>query len=162
MPNNPIIVIKRDHQGKEVWRYEGQILYSTPWGVLLEALFNRDDLPFHGLIFKHHDRFEELYLHDRWFNIFAIHDKDTKELKAWYCNVTRPAIFESKRLMYDDLALDLLVFPTGRQIVLDQDEFEQLSLSDQEIVFAKKGLKELQELFRNPAQMNFKQLLEQD
>ncbi len=32
-------------------------------------------------------------------------------------------------LSYVDLALDLLVFPDGRQFVLDEDEFLKLDLS---------------------------------
>jgi hypothetical protein len=162
MKNNPVTVIKRNHQGKEVWRYEGQILHCNPKGMLIEAFFNRDDLPFHGVIFKQHDRFEELYLRDHWFNIFAIHDRDTQELKAWYCNVTRPTIFKHHLIMYDDLALDLLVFPTGRKMVLDQDEFEELALSEREIVAAQAGLHELLSLFKNPAHFSFEQLLGRD
>ena len=33
---------------------------------------------------------------------------------------------EASQIRYVDLALDLLVFPDGRQLVLDEDEFEAL------------------------------------
>jgi len=157
-----ITVIKRNHLGQEVWRYEGHILKENPKGILIEALFNRDDLPFHGLVFKRNDRFVELYLKERWFNIYAVHDRDSNALKAWYCNITRPAIYQDGQIAFDDLALDMLVFPDGRQLVLDQDEFNKLNLSSTDSEKAKTGLAELMELLKNPAQISLDELLERD
>jgi protein associated with RNAse G/E len=130
-------------------------------GILIEARFNRTDLPFHGITLRKNDRYEELYLLNKWFNIFAIHDIDTDELKAWYCNVTRPPIINSNLIAYDDLALDLLVFPDDRQLTLDEDEFEKLDLSPEEKKSAQKGLSELELIFKNPAQFRFETLLRQ-
>ena len=161
MPKN-ITVIKRDHRGRELWRYQGNILRENSKGILIEALFNRDDLPFHGLVFKRGDRFVELYLKIRWFNIFAVHDRDTDELKAWYCNVTRPVIYKDSQIAYDDLALDLLVYPDGRQLVLDIDEFKHLDLPPDDEDKARAGLAELKKLLKNPAQFSFDNLLERD
>jgi len=157
-----ITVIKRNHLGQEVWRYEGHILKENPKGILIEALFNRDDLPFHGLVFKRNDRFVELYLKERWFNIYAVHDRDSNALKAWYCNITRPVIYQDGQIAYDDLALDLLVFPDGRQLVLDQDEFKKLNLPSADSKKAKTSLAELMELLKNPAQISLDELLERD
>ena len=157
-----ITVIKRNHLGQELWRYEGHVLKENPKGVLIEALFNRDDLPFHGLTFKRNDRFVELYLKEHWFNIYAVHDNESDELKAWYCNVTRPAIYQDGQIAYDDLALDLLVYPDGRQLVLDQDEFENLNLPSEDSENAKAGLAELMKLLKNPAQFSLDELLERD
>ena len=157
-----VILIKRDHSGKEMWRYSGRMLRATKTGVLVEAPFNRADLPFHGLVFKHNDRFVELYLIGYWFNIYEIHDRDTDIIEGWYCNVTRPPIIQSNQIVYDDLALDLLVYPDGRQLVLDEDEFEKLKLLPQDKEMARKGLNQLKELLKNPAQFNFKDLLERD
>jgi hypothetical protein len=78
----------------------------------------------------------ERYYTDRWYNIFAVHDRDDDTLKAWYCNVTRPAEITPdretpiSRIAYVDLALDLLVFPDGRYLVLDEDEFANLPIDD--------------------------------
>jgi len=154
-----IILIKRDQSGKEVWRYSGRILRTTKAGILVEAPFNRDDLPFHGLVFKHNDRFVELYLIGHWFNIFEIHDRDTDVIKGWYCNVTRPPIINPGQIDYDDLALDLLVYPNGCQLVLDMDEFDELNLSPQDQENARKGLIELKELLKNPAHFSFEKPL---
>ena len=156
-----LIVIKRDAYGRETWQYEGHVLRRSKLGILIEARFNRTDLPFHGITLRKNDRYEELYLLNKWFNIFAIHDIDTDELKAWYCNVTRPPIINSNLIVYDDLALDLLVFPDDRQLTLDEDEFEKLDLSPEEKKSAQKGLSELELIFKNPAQFRFETLLRQ-
>jgi uncharacterized protein len=159
---NEISLIKRDQTGREVWHYSGHVVTATTRGVLVEALFNRADLPFHGVVFKQNDRFLELYLHNRWFNIYEIHDRDSGEIKCWYCNVTRPADVHEDFIAYDDLALDLLVYPNGRQLVLDEDEFLSLNLSKNEVDSARKGLSELQEILKNPAQFNFHEMLGRD
>ena len=157
-----VILIKRDHTGKEVWRYSGRRLRTTKAGVLVEAPFNRVDLPFHGLVFKRNDRFVEPYLIGHWFNIYEIHDRDTANIKGWYCNVTRPPLIQPDQITYDDLALDLLVYPDGRRIVLDEDEFEMLNLPPQDQEKARNGLHELKELLKSPAQFSFEELLGRD
>lgn len=143
---NEVTVIKLNPSGKETWRYSGQTLVAKPDVMLLEARFNRSDLPFHGIVLRQDDRFVEVYFSQRWYNIFEIHDRDDDSLKAWYCNVTRPADFADGIVRYVDLALDLLVFPDGRQLVLDEDEFAELALDDQTSAQARQALAELQRL----------------
>ena len=156
---NEISLIKRNQNGLEVWRYSGHLVAATPRGVLVDAAFNRSDLPFHGVVFKHNDRFLELYLLNRWFNIYEIHDRDSGGIKCWYCNVTRPVEICGDYIAYDDLALDLLVFPDGRQLVLDEDEFESLKLSAADGQNARAGLLELKEILKNPTVFSFDNLL---
>ena len=160
--SDDVILIKQDHTGKEVWRYSGRLLRTSKAGILVEALFNRADLPFHGLVFKSNDRFVELYLIEHWFNIYEIHDRDTDTIKGWYCNVTRPPLIQPDQIAYDDLALDLLVYPDERQLVLDEDEFEKLNIPPWDQKKARKGLNELKELLKNPAQFSFEKLLGRD
>jgi hypothetical protein len=157
-----ISLIKRNHLGVEVWRYPGRMVKKNSKGVLVQAAFNRSDLPFHGLVFKQNDRFLELYLFDHWFNIYEIHDRDSDEVKCWYCNVTRPAEIGDDSIAYDDLALDLLVYPDGRQLVLDEDEFTSLNLSSTDAQQARSGLAQLQTILKNPALFSFDSLLGRD
>ncbi len=142
-----IIVIKRNTSGEEIWRYHGQVLFRSDHAVLLAARFNRADLPFHGILFKEGDVFLEAYFDRRWYNIFEIHDRDDESLKGWYCNIAKPAVFGDGQLSFVDLALDLLVHPDGRQVVLDEDEFAQMDLTDQTQRQARRALKELQAIF---------------
>lgn len=145
--DKPIIVIKRDTSRKEVWRYDGRILERTENILLLEAFFNGGSRPFHGITLVNGDRFIETYYLDRWYNIFEIHDRETDALKGWYCNVTYPAEMVDGYISYVDLALDLLVYPDGRQLVLDEDEFAELTLSIDDQNKARAALVELQQIF---------------
>jgi len=144
-----ITIIKLDIQRQETWRYEGRILESGEKSLLIEAFFNRDDLPFHGLTLKRNDRFLERYYQDRWYNILEIHDREDDHLKGWYCNVTEPAEFSSGKIAYVDLALDLLVYPDGNFLVLDKDEFDVLDINEHSRQAALQALNELISLVSN-------------
>lgn len=145
-----VVVIKLDPQRREVWRYPGRVLQRRPGEVLLEAHFNRDDMDFHGILFGRGDRFIELYYSGHWYNINELHDREDDHLKGWYCNVCCPAEFRDGQVAYVDLALDLLVFPDGRQVVLDEDEFLELDLDENTCRQARAALAELQRLFKPP------------
>ncbi len=143
-------IIKNDYLGNSVWEYDSKIIEQTASAFLLEANFNRSDLMFNGIFLREGDRFLELYPIGKWFNIFEIHDKDNDEIKGWYCNITRPVRFNDENIFYDDLALDLLVYPDRKMLILDEDEFRSLSLDPIETLNAKKGLAQLQEMFSRP------------
>jgi uncharacterized protein len=145
--NNLISIVKLDAKGQEQWRYPGRQLRRIENAILVEAFFNREDTPLFGMHLCKGDRFLEVYYSDRWFNIFEIYDAQDKRLKGWYCNVTEPAEFHEKEIAYHDLALDLLVFPDGRQQVLDEEEFDALGLCPPKIQMARGALRELQGLF---------------
>ena len=146
-PGERVTVIKRDPSLCETFRYRGNVLRVSPRTVQLEARFNREDLPFEGVLLKRDDRFVETFYSDRWYNIFEIHDRDDDTLKGWYCNVTRPAIFRDGQVFFDDLALDLWVAADGRQAVLDEDEYRALALSPADQAGALRALAQLQRRF---------------
>ncbi len=142
-------VIKLNTAREEVWRYDGWIVDQSADSILLEAFFNGGSRPFHGINLVNGDRFVETYYFDRWYNIFEIHDHETDTLKGWYCNVTYPVEFEDGQVKYVDLALDLLVYPDGRQLVLDEDEFDDLDLSERDKQKALEALEELISIFKH-------------
>ena len=143
-----VTVIKRNVQGQETWRYQGQVLEQAGERVVLEAYFDREDTPLHGMLLRRGDRFVETYYTDRWYNVFEIYAVEDGSLRGWYCNIGCPVEVDGDTVSYIDLALDLLVFPDGRQIVLDEDEFENLEISPQVEAQAQAALAELQEAFR--------------
>lgn len=143
-----VVVLKLNLAGEETWRYSGKVLERDVESVLIEAFFNREDLPFHGIILGNGDRFLERYYANRWYNIFEIHDRVDDHIKGWYCNLTRPAVITDRQIAYVDLALDLLVYPDGRQLVLDQEEYEELPLSEGERDQVNRALDEVQQRFR--------------
>lgn len=152
-------IIKNDHLGREVWHYAGILRERSPRGLLFEARFNSSDLNFNGVVLKKDDLFLELYLFEKYFNIYQIFDRDSGLLKAWYCNVCRPVVLDGNSISYDDLALDLLVYADGKQLVLDEDEFTELGLNNELKLNARQGLAELRDLFNNNHPLNVNELL---
>ncbi|MFZ6030768.1 MAG: DUF402 domain-containing protein [Chloroflexota bacterium] len=148
-----VTIIKKDIDGAETWRYSGEVLQRQRNVVRLQAHFNRPDVLLHGILMKQGDRFVETFYADRWYNIFAMYDRDDSRLKGWYCNVSCPAVFEVAGnelvVSYIDLALDLLVFPDGRQWVLDEDEFAVLPLPIETRKQAQRALNQLRQRFKN-------------
>ncbi len=141
-----INVLKRNVQGEVTWRYTGQILERGDDFVRLEAPFNRDDMPFMGIMLKRNDRFVETFFTEHWYNIFEIHDRDDDRIKGWYCNLGRPAVWDAPdTISYVDLALDLWVALDETQWLLLDDEFEALGLDDATQTQVLKALAELKE-----------------
>jgi len=144
-----IKIQKKNPAGEVTYKYEGDLIARDENSITLEALFDRADLPFQDVVFKTGDRFVEYYYSDRWYNIFAIHDRNDGKVKGWYCNVGMPAVIEDDVVSYVDLALDLWVSVDGKQTVLDEDEFAKLELDDELSNNALNGLRELKTLFKN-------------
>ena len=144
-----LTVYKLDHHGREVWRYPARVLARDDHSICLEGFFNRDDTPVADSVFKRGDRLVETFYSDRWYNVFAVYDRDDGALKGWYCNVTGPATTTGDPASGDDLALDVWVSPDGAVTVLDEDEFAALELSDNEREAARQALQELGELAQN-------------
>ncbi len=143
-----IKVLKKNLKDEITWQYKGQVLRREPNLVVLEAFFDRPDMPFLDVTLKENDRFVETFYTDRWYNIFEVYDREEGKLKGWYCNVCRPAVLTDCAVSYVDLALDLWVSADGKQTVLDEDEFDELFLSDSEREKALQALVEVQQLFR--------------
>ncbi len=141
-------ILKKNINDEVTWQYEGVVLSREKNAITLEALFNRDDMPFMGIILKRNDRFVETFYSDRWYNIFEIYDRDDGKFKGFYCNIGKPAIIEDDFVSYVDLALDLWVSANGEQIVLDEDELEDLNLDDDLKHKVYESLRELQELIK--------------
>lgn len=144
-----ITVLKKNLAGEVTWQYEGEIIRYEPNAVVLEALFNRPDMPFMDVVFREKDRFVETFYSDRWYNIFEVHDRDDDNVKGWYCNIGKPAVIEDGRVSYVDLVLDLWVSVDGEQTVLDEDEFEELRTDAETKDQARKALRDLINYFNN-------------
>lgn len=108
--------------------YEGVLLLEEPGHLLVHARWKRDAMDLGYVVFAPGDHFYEHYYAECWYNIFEVRSVEGA-LKGWYCNITRPALFDADVVTSEDLELDLFVAPDRRQFVrLDQDEFEALAL----------------------------------
>jgi hypothetical protein len=141
-----VIVYKLDEKGREVWRYPASVLERRAHSIRLQAYFNRDDLDLGFTVFKRGDRFIETFYNDRWYNVFAVYDGESKELKGWYCNVCRPAEWGDASVRCEDLALDMWVAPGAEPKILDEEEFYSLPISSQERQQCLQALQQLQQL----------------
>lgn len=142
-----ITVLKLNLQKEITWQYSGNICQKTKNKIVIEAYFDREDMSVQGMPLLKGDRFVETYYKDRWYNIFEIHARENDALRGWYCNISYPARLVGSELSYVDLALDLIVFPNGQQIVVDENEFNTLPLSDDDRRQALDALAELKENF---------------
>jgi predicted RNA-binding protein associated with RNAse of E/G family len=139
-------VYKLDHNGREVWRYLARVLERSPHHIRLEAFFNRDDMDLGYAVFKRGDRFIETFYSDRWYNVFAVYDREGGALKGWYGNVCRPAKITEMAVRCDDLALDVWVTPEGELVKLDEEEFAALPLRNEERAEGLAAVRELEHL----------------
>jgi uncharacterized protein len=146
MTSDDIIVRKLGLAGEEKIRYAGRVLERTPGAVVLEAFFSRARMELDYVTLKPGDRFVEYFYADRWYNVFAIYDVDSGELKGWYCNITRPAVIADGEVSAVDLALDLWVAPDKSTLVLDEEEFAALPLAPSEAAAARAACDELRAL----------------
>ena len=144
---NEVTVIKRDARGSEMICYPSYVLERGNAHIVLEARFGLATLMVVDVPFNPGDRFVETYYGDKWFNIHEVHNRDDDCLKAWYCNVAYPAEIGEVQVTFRDLVLDLLVYPDGKQVVLDEAEFDILDLSTEDRAHALEGLANLQKLF---------------
>jgi len=143
-----IKVLKRGLNGEITWQYEGRMVERGGNFVLLEAFFDREDMPFVDVVLKRGDRFVETFYTDRWYNVFEIYDRDNGNLKGWYCNIGYPAVLEKDTVSYIDLALDLWVAADGTQTVLDEEDFLALPLDGKTRKQALSALDDLKQKFK--------------
>jgi predicted RNA-binding protein associated with RNAse of E/G family len=141
-----ITIIKLDPTGAEMLRYTGAILASLAYGIVIEATWKQPDRDLGYTRFETGDRFVEYFYSNRWFNIFAIANKEGVH-KGWYCNIAEPARISTDTIAQVDLYLDVWINPTGETLLLDEDEFESATLlSKEQRTGARQGLRELQQM----------------
>ena len=138
-----LIIIKRDAAGQEQLRYRGVIHQQTAAFVCIDATFALADRNLGYIQLRRGDRFREWFYFGRWYNIFRVGDTPSGALKGWYCNITRPPVMAGEQIMADDLCLDLFVYPDGRALLVDEDEFAQLALEPGEQAAARRAVAEL-------------------
>lgn len=143
-----VTVHKLNAWGEEVWQYPGHLLARNPDRACLMARFDLDRVSMGGLTIERGDRFVETYYFDRWYNIFAIYEPTGNHLKGWYCNIARPARLTGMDLYAEDLALDIIVLPTGEVHILDREEFEALPLPPDDRQRALRALDDLLGMIR--------------
>lgn len=142
-------VVKLSSAGEEVISYPGEIIWRSPGSVRVEAEFSRDAVQVGKLILERGDRFIETYYDDRWYNVFEVRDRQSGEIKGWYCNIARPAVIGRDEIRQQDLELDFVVYPDGSFQTFDMAEFIELDLDEPDRSRALAALAELQQLLND-------------
>jgi PncC family amidohydrolase len=119
-------VHKCTHQGQRKYSYIGDLDSQDAHCIVIKAPWTFDEMALAYSRFSPGDIFTETFYFDRWYNIFEITDPDTR-LKGWYANVTRPARLIGDDLEWDDLALDAWMSPDGHLLILDEDDFVEIT-----------------------------------
>src|SRR6267154_1527272 len=81
-----ITVVKQDPYGNAKAQYQGEIVRHLPQGIVIQAYWTRAAKDLGYTVFEPGDRFIEYYYTRRWFNIFAIENRNGTR-KGWYCNI---------------------------------------------------------------------------
>ena len=155
-----VTVIKQDPYGNAKIQYQGEIISRSAHSVVIQAYWKQEAKDLGYTVFEPGDRFVEYYYTERWFNIFAIENKNGTR-KGWYCNITEPATITDEYITQIDLFLDVWVDPRGVPLILDEDEFAAASmLSTAQCEGARSGLQALLQLLerREEAFMELKNL----
>lgn len=142
-PGTALRVVKRNYAGTPVWEYDGVLIEQDASSLCLSAAFNIDDRDDGYFIWQRGDTFIEWYYADRWYNVFQIFDRADGHLRGWYCNITRPALFEPGAVLWDDLELDVFIRPGGEMLLLDEAAYHALPLTAAERAAAEAALADI-------------------
>jgi len=138
-----ITVNKLNPLGEKTIQYQGEVLERLADRIIIQAYWNHSPKDLGYVCFKPGDLFIEYYYANRWFNIFEISDASNTR-KGWYCNIAEPADIREDQILQKDLLLDVWVDPSGKPLILDEDEFEaDRRLDDRQRQGARQGLRDL-------------------
>ena len=138
-----ITVNKLNPLGEKTIQYQGEVLERLADGIIIQAYWNHSPKDLGYVCFEPGDLFIEYYYANRWFNIFEISDASNTR-KGWYCNIAEPADIREDQILQKDLLLDVWVDPSGKPLILDEDEFEaDRTLDDKQRQGARQGLRDL-------------------
>jgi uncharacterized protein len=123
-----VTITKVDHQGRPLISYPGAIVYEDQGCLVARCMWTLRVMDMGPFLLEPGDLWIEFYYRHEPFNIMVIYDRQGR-IKGWYCNVTEQVEIAPGEIRWRDLALDLLILPDGRRIVLDEDEFKALDPS---------------------------------
>ena len=139
-----------DWSGRLKVEWMGEVVRDDDREIVLRCQFTRCDVETEYLHFRTDDTTIEHYPKDEWYNAFEVHASQGY-LKGVYCNIAQPPTIEGDVLSYIDLTLDLFVYPDGRWLALDEEDFEARARDEyppEVVVRARQALEHLVELVK--------------
>ncbi|MGA7671479.1 MAG: DUF402 domain-containing protein [Nitrolancea sp.] len=153
-PGTPVTIVKLKPDGTEAIRYPGEAISSPPLWVAARAPWEQRRVDLGYLVFEPDDVFFEYFALYRPFNAFSIFTKEG-QLKGWYCNVTHPSWVDDQTIYWHDLYIDVIAYPDGRTLVLDEDELAESRLLETDPTLHGTILAMRDELLRMVAECEF-------
>lgn len=127
MSEGRVDIVKVSPVGKPPVRYEGDLIPSPDGWIAARATWVHGDMDLGYLDFRNGDYLDEYFALDRPYNAFALYRAD-RTFVGWYCNVTHPTTATGTEIQWHDLYLDVIVYPDGQTLVLDEDELADSGL----------------------------------
>jgi uncharacterized protein len=121
--NTTVEIVKVSPSGKPPVRYSGELIDSPDGWIAARATWVHGHMDVGYMVFQPGDYLDEYFALEQPFNAMALYRPDDS-LVAWYCNVTLPTVVENGEIHWHDLFIDVIVYPDGRTLVLDEDELE--------------------------------------
>lgn len=147
-------IVKLRPNGSEAIRYPGTAIDAPAGWVAARAPWRQQRVDLGYLVFEPDDVFLEYFALDQPFNAFAIYATDGR-LKGWYCNVTHPSWIEQETIYWHDLYVDIIAYPDGRTLVLDEDELARSGLDTSDPKIYQMILDARDDLLRMVAAQNY-------
>jgi len=139
-----ITISKLGHDRRVIFSWQGLVVEQDEQQLLVHAHWERSEPLFLGYtVFEPGDLFVETYFTQRWFSIWEIRSQRNHRTKGWYCNICRPIELDGDQLRFEDMELDLFVFPDGRFVLLDEEDLLRADLSPADVEQARAGLREV-------------------
>jgi hypothetical protein len=129
MTENDVEIVKVSPLGKAPVRYPAQVIPSPGNWVAARAQWGHGAMDLGYLSFMSGDYLDEYFSLDRPYNAMALFRED-HSFVGWYCNVTLPTVVEDGEIHWHDLFIDVIVYPDGTTLVLDEDELEESGLHE--------------------------------
>jgi PncC family amidohydrolase len=120
-----LLIRKYDHLNNLKVHYEGRLVKREAHSITANAEWTSPIARLGYVTLEAGDIFVETFYDNRWYNIFKITAPDGT-VKGWYANVTRPSRILPNDIEWDDLALDVWMWPNSDTKLMDEHEFEEI------------------------------------
>lgn len=122
-PGTPFTINSRKYDGTIRRSWQCELVATQGDAIDLVGRFEIDvEHPDLGRIERGTISHERFYL-NRWYNFFRFEDP-AGTLRNYYINICLPPSVADGVIDYVDLDIDIIVWPDGRIVTLDVDEFE--------------------------------------
>jgi len=117
-------IVSYDHKHQEYKTWEALIIASND-----EFIITKNIVPFKITYSTKKEKEFPIqtfitHFYNEWFNIITVYDLKGV-FQHWYVNITTPITFSHNTISYDDLLLDLRVYPDYTWDILDKDEYDE-------------------------------------